>query len=256
MGKLNQKVAVVTGAARGIGRQIALTFAREGADIVISDVLVTEMEQTAREITNLGRKAIAVKTDVSRKTDVQNLIDAAIKSFSVVDILVNNAAVIRPAPLLDMTEEQWDEVININLKGVFMCTQAVARHMVKQKSGKIINISSIGGIGSIRPMMTNYVASKTGVVGLTKATAGELGEYGINVNAIAPGVIITDLVQSMKMTESELRDRMEQNKRGALLNRNGITQDIANLALFLASDDSSFITGQVICADGGRVDKI
>jgi len=256
MGKLNQKVAVVTGAARGIGRQIALTFAREGADIVISDVLVTEMEQTAREITNLGRKAIAVKTDVSRKTDVQNLIDAAIKSFSVVDILVNNAAVIRPAPLLDMTEEQWDEVIDVNLKGVFLCTQAVARHMIKQKSGRIINIASIAGVGAINPITANYSPSKAGVISLTKVTAMALGEYGINVNAIAPGVIITDLVKTMGNNEAEVEAYMERNKKAALIGRNGTPQDIANLALFLASDDSSFITGQVICSDGGRANKI
>ena len=191
MGKLDQKVAIITGAARGIGKQIALTFAGEGADIVIGDII--EMEASAQEVRDLGRKAITVKTDVSKKEEVKNLVDAAIDNFKKVDILVNNAAINLHNFLLDMTEEDWDRVLAVNLKGTFLCTQAVARYMIQQKYGKIINISSTGGLRVVVSTgFTPYASSKAGVNQFTKVCAVELAPHGINVNAICPGPILTE----------------------------------------------------------------
>ncbi|MFC2003210.1 SDR family NAD(P)-dependent oxidoreductase [Chloroflexota bacterium] len=255
MGKLDQKVAVITGAARGIGKQIALTFAREGADIVIGDILTTEMEAAAQEIRDLGREVITVKTDMTRKGEVKNLIDSSIDNFKKVDILVNNAGITRNAPLLEMTEENWDAVLNVNLKGVFLCTQAAAKHMIERKYGKIINIASVAGLGSTNTRMANYASSKAGVIQLTQVCARELGPYGINVNAIAPGMVLTDILYTQR-TPEQVKELVEGREKLAVLGRIGATQDIANLALFLASDDSSFITGQVIAADGGRTDRM
>ena len=245
MGELDQKVAVITGGARGIGKQIALTLANEGADIVLGDVL--EMEAAAQELKDLGRKVITVKTDVNKKEEVKNLIDTAIDNFKKVDILVNNAGIQRHASFLQMSEENWDAVINVNLKGVFLCTQAAAKYMIERKYGKIVNIASIAGL-SAHTSPVNYGASKAGVIGLTRACARDLAPYGINVNAIAPGVVVTDLTY---MREEPERFIEEMSKKAAL-GRTGSAQDIANLALFLASDESSFITGQVIASDGGR----
>jgi len=247
MGKLAQKVAVITGGARGIGKQIALTFASEGADIVIGDII--EMEAAAQGIKDLGRAVITVKTDVTHKEAVRNLIDSAIDNFNKVDILVNNAGIVRHAPLLEMAEEEWNAVIDVNLKGVFLCTQAVAKHMVERQYGKIINIASIAGLNAVY-VSANYCVSKAGVIQLTKVCARELGPYGINVNAIAPGVVITDMTYTR--TPAEAERFIEERRNWAVLGRIGTTQDMANLALFLASDQSSFITGQVIAADGGR----
>jgi len=247
MGKLAQKVAVITGGARGIGKQIALTFASEGADIVIGDII--EMEAAAQGIKDLGREVITVKTDVTHKEAVRNLIDSAIDNFNKVDILVNNAGIVRHAPLLEMAEEEWNAVIDVNLKGVFLCTQAVAKHMVKRQYGKIINIASIAGLNAVY-VSANYCVSKAGVIQLTKVCARELGPYGINVNAIAPGVVITDMTYTR--TPAEAERFIEERRNWAILGRIGTAQDMANLALFLASDQSSFITGQVIAADGGR----
>jgi len=247
MGKLAQKVAVITGGARGIGKQIALTFASEGADIVIGDII--EMEAAAQDIKDLGREVITVKTDVTHKEAVRNLIDSAIDNFNKVDILVNNAGIVRHAPLLEMTEEEWNAVIDVNLKGVFLCTQAVAKHMVERQYGKIINIASIAGLNAVY-VSANYCVSKAGVIQLTKVCARELGPYGINVNAIAPGVVITDMTYIR--TPAEAERFIEERRNLAVLGRIGTAQDMANLALFLASDQSSFITGQVIAADGGR----
>ncbi len=249
MTKLNKKVAIITGGARGMGKQMALTFASEGADIVIGDII--GMESTVQEVRKLGRNVIAVNTDVTKKADVQNLINTAIENFKKVDILVNNAGIMRPAKLLEMTEEDWDAVFNVNLRGVFLCTQAVAKHMIEQKYGKIINMASMAGVGSASPGQTNYATSKAGVIQLTKVCALELGPYGINVNAIAPGVVKTDILYSLKSPE-EVNQFIAEREKQAALGRVGTPQDIANIALFLATEDSSFITGHVIAANGGR----
>lgn len=248
MGKLAQKVAVITGGARGIGKQIALTFASEGADIVIADII--EMETVAQDIKNLGREVITIKTDVTLKEEVTNLIDTTIGNFRKVDILVNNAGITKRAPFLKMTEEDWDAVMDVNLKGAFLCTQAAAECMIKRKYGKIVNIASVAGLNAVYTP-ANYCVSKAGVIQLTKVSARELGPYGINVNAIAPGVVMTDIV-CYQRTEAEVERYIEERKNWAVLGRIGTVEDIANVALFLASDESSFITGQVIAADGGR----
>lgn len=255
MGKLDKKVAVITGSARGMGKQMALTFAKEGASIVLGDVLTAEMEAVAKEIKGLGQKMIAVKTDISKKGDVQKLFDTAIYSFKRIDILVNNAAILRRASVLEMTEEQWDDVVNVNLKGTFLCTQAAAKYMVGQQYGKIINISSIAGIGSPDTNRSSYSASKAAIIQLTKSCAAELGGYNINVNAIAPGAVITDLTY-VGRTPEELNQFLVERKKLAFLGRLGNPQDIANVALFLASDDSSYMTGAVIVADGGQHDRM
>lgn len=250
MRKLAGKVAVITGGARGIGKEIAITFASEGADIVLGDIL--KMETAAQEIRSLDRKVVSIKTDVTKVGEVKNLIDTAINRFKKVDILVNNAGISRNAGLLEMTEEDWDAVINVNLKGVFLCTQVAAKYMVERKYGKIINLASGAGLSSFIAGQANYAASKAGVIQLTRACARELGAYGINVNAIAPGLVITDFTYSRR-TQTEVQQFAEEWKKFSALGRIGNTKDIANLALFLASDDSSFMTAQVIVLDGGRL---
>lgn len=247
--RLEQKVAIITGGGRGIGKQIALTFASEGADIVIGDVI--DMEAVAREAKGLGARVITVKTDVSKKVEVKNLIDTAVDNFKKIDILVNDAATTQRASLLEMSEETWDKIMNVNLKGAFFCTQAAARYMIDRKYGKIINMASVAGMrGVVLHPAINYAVSKAGIVKLTELCARELGSYGINVNAIAPGVILTDMTRFGRTT-AEFEQFVEQRGKLAALGRLGTAQEIANLALFLASDESSFITGQVIAADGG-----
>jgi 3-oxoacyl-[acyl-carrier protein] reductase len=249
MGRLDRKVALITGAARGIGKQIAITFGGEGADIVIADI--ADMEEVVKKVKSLGRKILAIKTDVTKKAEVENLIENAIRTFEKVDILVNNAGIIRPTTVSDMSEEDWDIVQNVNLKGVFLCTQAVVRYMVKQKCGKIINIASTAGLNTVSGPVANYAPSKAGVIQLTKVCAREFGPHGINVNAIAPGPVLTEL-HYMGRTADQVEKYMEESRKAAVLGRVGTPQDIANVALFLATDESSLITGQVIAADGGK----
>jgi len=256
MGNLDQKVVVVTGGAKGIGKQIALTFAREGANIVIADII--EMEETARAVGELGRMTITVTTDVSKREEVKNLIDTTINNFGKIDVLVNNAGTTRGAAgLLKVSEEDWDIVLGVNLKGVFLCIQAAAKHMVERKSGKIINISSVSGLSTyMRNEMHNYSYAilKAGIIMLTKFCARELGRHGINVNAIAPGLVSTDMLY-VRRTPEQVKEFIENTSKQVPLGRIGATQDVANLALFLASDDSSYITGQVISVDGGGLSE-
>ena len=207
------------------------------------------------EIKALGRRSLAVATDVSVKEQVQNLVSQAVDEFGKIDILVNNAGVIRDATLLEMTEEDWDYVVDINLKGAFLCIQAVAKYMVERRYGKIINISSICGRGGSLEDKACYCASKAGVIQLTKNAAYELGEYGIGVNCVAPGLIITPMVHRGRSPE-QLEQLIDDRKRVAVVGRVGDPQDIANVALFLASEDSSFINGQTVPVDGGRIDRM
>lgn len=252
MARLDGKIAVITGGAKGIGKQIALTLAAEGADIVLGDVDIDEMETAAKEIRDSGRTAITVEANVARKADVDNLVDAAIRNFGKIDIMVNNAGISsRQNSLLKTTEEDWDVIHSVNLRGVFLCVQAAARIMVERKYGKIINIASVAGVLVSPGAPLTYSVAKAGVVHMTRVCARELGPHGINVNAIAPGFIITSLTRSGR-TPEEWGRMVEGRKKLAALGRVGETQDIANLALFLASDESSFITGQIISADGGR----
>lgn len=248
MGKLDQRVAIITGGARGIGKQIALTFAAEGADIVIGDIV--DMEIAANEVGKLGRKAVTVESDVTRKKEVENLFEIAVASFKKVDILVNNAGTTRNAKLLETTEEDWDFVQDVNLKGSFLCTQVAARYMTERKYGKIINMSSVAAVTSRPIASANYQCAKASVIQLTRASARELGHYGINVNVIAPGFIITEMSYLRRKPE-EVQKLIEDITKQTPLGRLGTVQDVANLALFLASDDSSFITGQTLSVDGG-----
>ena len=255
MGKLDGKVALITGAGQGIGKTIALRFASEGADIVVNDINTPTMEAITAEIVASGRKSIAVKADVSRKAEVDSMVATAIKAFKKVDILVNNAGITRHAPFLDMSEEDWDNVITVDLKGTFLCTQAVARHMVKQQYGKIINIASAVGLGAVTEFMPNYASAKAGVIAQTKVAAKAFGKYGINVNAIAPGALLTD-IQFTRRTQEEFEAFVASREKVTVLGRMGEAEDIATVALFLASDETFFITGTVISSDGGRFDKL
>ena len=258
--KLNDKVAIVTGSTRGIGKAIAMKFAAEGAAVVVTARHIEQAQQVVNEIKNQGGKAIAFKTDVANRADVHNLVKGTLEHFKSIHILVNNAGIGRPAPFLEVTEEDWDAVIDVDLKGVFNCTQEVLGHMMKQQYGKVINISSVGGVGFPRTDLASYGPAKAGVIMLTKITAMAAGPYGINVNCIAPGLIRTDMTYPQKAeTEAEKLIKAtvsgDKDERTAL-GRVGQSEDIANLALFLASDDSSFITGQTICCDGGRHDRM
>jgi len=250
MGKLDDKVAMVTGGGSGIGRSIALTFAKEGADVIICGRTIATIEETAREVTNLGRQPLVVTADVSVKEQVNNMVNKAIEEFGRIDILVNNAGISRRGLVVDMSEEDWDAVIDVNLKGVFLCIQAVARHMIERNYGKIINISSIAGIRPPRETLAAYCVSKAGVEHLTKSSALELTHFGINVNAIAPGSVETPIYR--RGTTPEQIESWLDSARGAPVGRVADPEEMANAALFLASDDSSFICGETLVVDGGR----
>lgn len=242
--KLTGKVALVTGAAQGIGKAVALLLARHGADIVVSDINLEKAEETAKEIESIGQKAMAIKVNVASLNDVERMVEAVLKKFGKIDILVNNAGITRDKLILRMTEEDWDIVLNVNLKGTFNCTKAVVRHMAKQRSGKIVSIASVvGEMGNAGQV--NYAASKAGVIGLTKTIAREFAHRGINVNAIAPGYIETP------MTEV-LSDKVkEELKRLIPMERLGKPDDVAEAVLFLVSEESNYITGQVLNVNGG-----
>ncbi len=247
--RLKDKVAIVTGSGKGIGESIALRFAAEGAKLIVNDVNEADASRTVETIKGKGGQAVAVIGSVASRQVAQKIVDTAIKEFGTVDILVNNAGIIRDAMLHKMTDEQWDQVIEVNLKGVFLSTQCAAQVMREKKYGKIINLSSSSWRGN--PGQLNYSATKAGVIGMTKTAAKELGPKGINVNVIAPALVWTDMTKSMP---KDLLQRVEQMLPFIMpLNRWGQPEDIANLALFLASDESSFITGQLIHCDGGFI---
>jgi NAD(P)-dependent dehydrogenase (short-subunit alcohol dehydrogenase family) len=247
--RLKDKVAIVTGAGRGIGEGIVLRFADEGAKLIVNDVSEADASRTVEAIKSKGRQAVAVIGSVASRQVAQKMVDTAVKEFGTVDILVNNAGIIRDAMLHKMTDEQWDQVIEVNLKGVFLCTQCAAKVMREKGYGKIINVSSSSWRGN--PGQINYSATKAGVIGMTKTAAKELAPKGINVNVIAPAMVFTDMIKSMP---PEKVDQLEKMLAFIVpLNRWGAPRDIANLALFLASDESSFITGQLIHCDGGMI---
>lgn len=247
MRKLEGKVAVVTGASRGIGRAIALKLADEGAKVVVNySGSQAKAEEVVAMIQENGGEAIAVKASVSQTEEVTALMDKAVKTFGSLDILVNNAGITRDNLLMRMKEDEWDDVLATNLKGVFLCTKAVTRQMMKQRAGRIINISSIVGVAG-NAGQANYVAAKAGVIGLTKTTAKELASRNILVNAIAPGFIETEMTDQLS----------EELKQGMLtqipLAKLGQPEDIAKAVAFLASDDANYMTGQTLHIDGGMV---
>jgi 3-oxoacyl-[acyl-carrier protein] reductase len=245
--KLLGKVALVTGASRGIGRDIAIELAKAGANVAVNYAgSETRAYEVVQEIQSLGREAFAVQCDVANGDSVAEMVKQTIDRWGSLDILVNNAGITRDNLIMRMKEDEWDDVINTNLKGVFLCTKAVTRQMMKQKSGRIINISSVVG-ESGNAGQANYVAAKAGVIGLTKTTAKELAPRGITVNAVAPGFITTDMTD--KLTD-EIKEGM---LKMIPLAKFGEPKDIANAVTFLASDDSRYITGQTIHVNGGMV---
>jgi len=244
--RLQDKVALITGGARGIGKAIALLFAREGADIAVGDVNIEEAQKTAQEIEALGRKALALSLDVTDYVRVTEALNKILDKFRKVDILVNNAGITKDGLLLRMGELDWDAVINVNLKGTFNCTRAVSRLMIKQRYGRIVNIASIIGIIG-NAGQANYSASKAGVIALTKTAAKELASRNINVNAVAPGFIQTEMTARLP---EDLKQKMQE---AIPLGKLGTPADVACVCLFLASEESSYITGQTIVVDGGMV---
>ncbi len=244
--RLNDKVAFITGGGKGIGRAIALLFAQEGADIVIGDVNKEDADKTCLDIEALGRKSLALPLDVANYAKVEEAVNKILDKFGKVDILVNNAGITKDNLLLRMSEAEWDAVLNVNLKGSFNCIKAVSRAMIKQRSGKIINIASIIGIIG-NSGQANYSASKAGIIALTKTAAKELASRNINVNAVAPGFIQTEM--TAKLPE-DLKLKM---KEEIPLKKFGDPNDVAAVCLFLASEESSYITGQTIIVDGGMV---
>lgn len=243
---LEDKVAIVTGAAQGIGKAIALALAQEGANIVIVDINLEGAKATAREIESLGRETLVFEVDVSKADQVNEMVKKVLDSFKRIDILINNAGITRDALIVRMDESDWDKVMEINLKGAFNCSKAVARPMMKQRSGKIINIASvIGLVGNVG--QSNYAASKAGIIGLAKSLAKELAPRGINVNAIAPGFIKTEMTERLSQeVKAEMRKTIP-------LAKFGEVEDVAKVVLFLVSDAAGYITGQVINVDGGMI---
>lgn len=242
---LEGKTAIITGSGRGIGRAIVEKFAEQGANVIITDIAISEdVEQFVKELNNTGIKAKAYKSDASSFEDCHNLLAEIEKDFPVIDILINNAGITKDNLLMRMTEEDWDRVININLKSVFNMTKAVQRFMLKQRSGSIINMSSVVGVSG-NAGQSNYSASKAGMIGFTQSIAKELGSRNIRCNAIAPGFI-----------ESEMTAQLPEDVRKSWtsqipLRRGGKPEDVANVCIFLASDLSSYVTGQVLTVCGG-----
>ncbi len=244
--RLENKVALITGGGRGIGKAIVLALAKEGADIVACDINLENLKEVASEIEKLGRRVLVLKADVSKVSEVDEMVKKALDKFTKIDILVNNAGITRDNLILRMSEEEWDQVLDINLKGAFNCLKAVARPMMKQRRGRIINIASVVGIMG-NPGQANYAASKAGIIGLTKSAAKELASRGINVNAIAPGFIKTAMTEDLS---DEVKERLTSQ---IPLKRLGEVADVANLVVFLTGDDASYITGEVIKVDGGML---
>jgi 3-oxoacyl-[acyl-carrier protein] reductase len=245
--RLKEKVALVTGSSRGVGRAIALRFAKEGSSVVVN---YTSNEKAANEVVDaaksMGSEAIAVKADVAQKSEAENLVQTGIDTFGKLDILVNNAGFTRPAMMIKMTEEQWDQVVDIHLKGAFLCSQAAARQMKEQNSGRIINVMSVAGlVGTVGQI--NYSAAKGGILSMTKSIARELARYNVCANVISLGIVATDMTEKIRSDE-KLRE-IYMNR--ILLKRFAEADDISPAFVFLASDESNYITGQLLCVDGG-----
>jgi 3-oxoacyl-[acyl-carrier protein] reductase len=245
-GRLDGKTAIITGGSQGIGRATALRFAEEGASVVVADVNEENGRATVEEIEAAGGEAVFVATDVTEMDDAEALVHAAVAAFGTVDVLVNNAGITRDATLKKMSEEDFDRVVDVNLKGVFNCTKAAVPVMAENGGGRVLNAASIvGRYGNFG--QTNYVATKSGVIGMTKTWARELGRDQITVNAVAPGFIDTAMVETVpEKVIGRLEDQTP-------LGRLGSPEDIANAYLFLASDEAAFITGSVLAVDGGLV---
>ena len=245
---LEGQVAVVTGGGTGIGRGIALEFAKAGADVVVASRRLSVLEKVSEEVTTLGKRSLAVQTDISRKTDVDNLVQRVMDEFGAIDILVNNAGVWIKRRMLEFSEDDWDKIMDVNIKGYYLCSQAVGKRMVQQKRGNIINIASISSF-VVDEEEGPYCISKAGVAMLTKALARELASYNIRVNAIAPGSVRTEMSERL-YSDPEV---VKQEEAKIPLGRIAEPSEIASVALFLASDASSYMTGSTIVVDGGYI---
>lgn len=246
MGYLNDHGAIITGGAQGIGRAIALKLSGEGAHVIIADLNGEAAQKTAEEIENTGGKALALEVNVANHESVAHMVETSMDVLTRIDVLINNAGITRDNLLIRLGDDDWDSVLDVNLKGVFYCTRAVAKVMMKQRRGRIVNISSVVGLMG-NPGQANYAASKAGILGLTKTAARELAPRGITVNAVAPGFIETDMTQSLpeKAVEAFITS--------IPLGRPGLPEDVAGVVAFLVSGDAAYITGQVINVDGGMV---
>jgi 3-oxoacyl-[acyl-carrier protein] reductase len=243
---LKDKAAIITGGGRGIGREIALLFAGEGCDLALCDVNADVLAAAHKEVETLGRKALTGIVDVTKADQVESFVQKTLDKFGKIDILVNNAGITKDALLVRMSESDWDAVLGVNLKGAFNCTKAVAKIMMKQRDGRIVNMASIIGIVG-NAGQANYAASKGGLIAFTKSVAKELASRNVRVNAIAPGFIQTDMT-------ARLPDNVKSEMLKAIpMSKLGTVNDVANLALFLVSDDSAYMTGQVVQVDGGMV---
>jgi 3-oxoacyl-[acyl-carrier protein] reductase len=245
--RLKDKVAIVTGGGRGIGRDIALAYAREGAHLLINDIDSTTAGTTAAEVASIGMRSLSVTADVARKPDVDRMVDAAMREFGRIDIVVNNAMKIVPGKLEELTEDAWDTTMNIGLRGAFLVSQAAARHMIAQKSGCIVNIASIAGLFPYN-WAGSYSVVKAGLLMLTKLQAMEWAPHGIRANAITPGYIRTPGTEAM-YADPEI---FEGRRKGVPMGRVGTGEDVSGVAVFLASSESQYTTGSIVGADGGQ----
>lgn len=249
MFELKDKVAIITGARRGMGRTHALVLAEAGAKVVVSDISEEDCKIVVEEIKKEGGQALAVKCDVSKKEQVDEMIKKTVEEFGKVDILVNNAGIAQFKPFLELTEEEWDRTLDINLKGYFLCAQAAAKEMARQKAGVIVNIASVAmgqqGIGF--PNIVHYCASKGGIAAMTEALAVELAPHNIRVNAIAPGMIETPMIDPIKKDPKTMEAMLAR----LPMRRVGKPEEVSNLVLFLASEESSYMTGSIVVIDGG-----
>ena len=250
MGRLDGKVAIVTGAARGIGAATAKRLAEEGARVTVADLDAAGAEKTAAEISTGGKEAAGVPVDVADPAQVQNMVDRTLARFGRLDILVNNAGILRDNLLFKMSDDDWDRVLAVHLRGAFLCARAAQKPMVEQKSGRIISVSSTSALGNRGQV--NYSAAKAGLQGLTRTLANELGQFGITANAVAPGFIDTDMTRAtaarLGLTPEQMRDAL---KDLIPLRRVGQPSEVASVIAFLASDDASYVNGQVIYVAGG-----
>lgn len=249
MKNLKNKVALITGARQGMGKSHAIALAKQGVKVVVTDINQADCQKVVDEIKNSGGEAIAFKLDVSKKSDVESVITEIVKQFGKLDILINNAGIAQFKPFLELTEEDWDKTIDINLKGEFLCAQAASRIMKEHGGGVIINIGSVAmgqqGIGM--PNIAHYCASKGGVAAMTEALAVELAPFNIRVNAIAPGLIETPMIDVVKSDPKTMKSMLER----IPLKRVGKTEEVSDLVVFLASDSSTYMTGSVVVIDGG-----
>jgi len=250
LGRFQDKVVLITGAGRGIGKTIATWFAREGAQLAVNDIQNTELDQTAAMLRGFGNRVNTYVCDISNSSRDEELVQSVIHDFGRIDILVNNAGIGLPTPTLELTEKEWDRVLEVNLKGTFFLSRAVLRQMRTQRSGRVIMIASISGRTGGVYTGIHYDVSKAGVIVMTRRLAREFGEFGVTVNAVAPSFVETHLLKDLGIDSPEMR---AQSANLNVIKRLATPDDIANAVLFLASDSSSFITGETVNVNGGRI---